>query len=109
MVNKYTVDHGAIHKDWPPGRMEMVTAADYDSAQKRSAQTDQYYAEGYESGAMDLHKWMRRAERAETRSSEALRILERVRAALATTPYWRSLREEVESVLTPVDGGGVES
>lgn len=66
MVNKYTVDHGAIHKDWPPGRMEMVTAADY---------------------------------------GEVLRILARVRAALATTPYWRSLREEVESVLTPVDGG----
>ena len=32
-----------------------------------SDETDRYYAEGYESGSMDLHKWMRRAELAEAR------------------------------------------
>lgn len=67
-----------------------------------SAQTDQYYAEGYESGAIDLHKWMRRAERAE-------RVLERVRAALVTTPYWRSLREEVERVLASSSDAGEQN
>lgn len=35
-----------------------------------SEETDRYYGEGYESGAQDLHKWMRRAENAEARVHE---------------------------------------
>lgn len=35
MVNRYRVDHGAIHRDWPPGHMDMVTAADYDELQAK--------------------------------------------------------------------------
>ena len=70
-----------------------------------SAQTDQYYAEGYESGAMDLHKWMRRSECSDIRILELERALTRVREALATTHYWQSLRDEVESILTPVNRG----
>jgi hypothetical protein len=35
-----------------------------------SEETDRYYAEGYEAGSMELHKWVRRAERADARIAQ---------------------------------------
>ena len=44
------------------------------------------YAEGYESGAGDLHKWMRRAEAAEASLSEAREALAPFSDAAAALP-----------------------
>jgi hypothetical protein len=30
-VNRFRIDHAHIHRDWPPGQMDMVTASDYDA------------------------------------------------------------------------------
>lgn len=30
MINRYLVDHSAIHPDWPPGKKYMVTEESYD-------------------------------------------------------------------------------
>ena len=40
MANVFIVDHAAIHRDWGPGRMEMVTLFDHLKAEARIAQLE---------------------------------------------------------------------